>query len=40
MDGKGDQKAISERIAQIKENIAECTSEYDKEKYQERLAKF
>ena len=40
MDGNGDQTAINERITQIKEQIGLCTSEYDKEKLQERLAKF
>ncbi|MCX7955969.1 MAG: chaperonin GroEL [Patescibacteria group bacterium] len=37
--GKGDKKEIDARIAQIKREIAETTSEFDKEKLQERLAK-
>lgn len=37
--GKGDRKAIEARIAQIKREIAETTSDFDKEKLQERLAK-
>jgi chaperonin GroEL len=39
IEGKGDAKAIEERIAQIKNTIKSVTSEYDKEKLQERLAK-
>lgn len=37
--GKGDKAAIDERVAQIKKQIAETTSDFDKEKLQERLAK-
>lgn len=37
--GMGDEKAIKGRIAQIKKQIDETTSDYDKEKLQERLAK-
>lgn len=37
--GKGDKKAIAARIAQIKREIEASTSDFDKEKYQERLAK-
>ncbi len=37
--GAGDKKGISARIAQIKAQIDETTSDYDKEKLQERLAK-
>ncbi len=37
--GKGDKAAIQARIAQIKREIGETTSEFDKEKLQERLAK-
>ena len=37
--GQGDEKAIKGRIAQIKKQIDETTSDYDKEKLQERLAK-
>ncbi|EGR31531.1 hypothetical protein IMG5_107510 [Ichthyophthirius multifiliis] len=40
MDGAGEQEAITERCVQIKEQISNSTSEYDKEKLQERLAKF
>ena len=39
VDGCGDKNEISTRIAQIKAQIAETTSEFDKEKLQERLAK-
>ncbi len=39
VDGEGSSKDISDRIAQIKATIEETTSEYDKEKLQERLAK-
>ena len=39
VDGAGDQKAIQDRVGQIKAQIAETTSEFDKEKLQERLAK-
>ena len=39
VDGDGDKEAISARIAQIKKQIEETTSEFDKEKLQERLAK-
>ena len=39
VDGAGDATAISSRIAQIKNQIEETTSEFDKEKLQERLAK-
>ncbi|MBR4800933.1 MAG: chaperonin GroEL [Clostridia bacterium] len=37
--GFGDQAAIASRVAQIRAQIAESTSDYDKEKLQERLAK-
>jgi len=37
--GKGDKKEILARVAQIKKQIDESTSEFDKEKLQERLAK-
>jgi len=37
--GKGDTKAIKGRIEQIKREIKETTSEFDREKLQERLAK-
>ena len=39
VDGAGDKKAIDDRIAQIKVQIEDTTSEFDKEKLQERLAK-
>ncbi len=37
--GKGDQKAIEARVAQIKGAMEKSTSDFDKEKLQERLAK-
>ncbi len=37
--GKGDPKALQARIAQVKRAIDESTSDFDKEKLQERLAK-
>ena len=37
--GKGDRKEIQGRIAQIKKEIEDTTSDYDREKLQERLAK-
>lgn len=37
--GKGDKKAIDERIAQLKAQIKKTDSDYDKEKLQERLGK-
>ncbi|MBX3574469.1 MAG: chaperonin GroEL [Mesorhizobium sp.] len=39
IDGSGDKPGISARISQIKAQIEETTSDYDKEKLQERLAK-
>jgi chaperonin GroEL len=39
IEGKGDAAAIRARVGQIKAQIAETTSDYDKEKLQERLAK-
>ena len=39
VDGEGDKKAIQARIAQIKNQIEETTSDFDREKLQERLAK-
>jgi chaperonin GroEL len=39
VDGAGDKKAIEGRISQIKKQIEDTTSDYDKEKLQERLAK-
>ncbi|MDO4487901.1 MAG: chaperonin GroEL [Eubacteriales bacterium] len=39
VDGMGDKNAIADRVAQIKSQMAETTSDYDREKLQERLAK-
>lgn len=39
VDGEGDKEAIASRVAQIRAQIEETTSEFDKEKLQERLAK-
>ena len=39
VDGAGEKKAIQGRIAQLKTQIEETTSDYDREKLQERLAK-
>jgi chaperonin GroEL len=39
VDGAGSEKDIKDRIAQIKKQLEETTSEYDREKLQERLAK-
>ncbi|WP_251453920.1 chaperonin GroEL [Veillonella intestinalis] len=39
IDGAGDNTAIKQRVGQIKGQIDETTSEFDKEKLQERLAK-
>ncbi|MBY6064317.1 chaperonin GroEL [Pseudidiomarina sediminum] len=39
VDGAGDQAAIEGRVAQIRQQIEETSSDYDKEKLQERLAK-
>ena len=39
VDGAGEKAEIQARVAQIKQQIAETTSDYDKEKLQERLAK-
>ncbi|MDD0852439.1 chaperonin GroEL [Halobacteriovorax sp. GB3] len=39
VDGSGDKDAVEARVAQIKKQIEETTSDYDKEKLQERLAK-
>ena len=39
VDGCGDKNAIADRIAQIKKAIEETTSDFDREKLQERLAK-
>ena len=39
VDGSGDKKALEARVAEIKAQIDKSTSDYDKEKLQERLAK-
>ncbi|MBC5580229.1 chaperonin GroEL [Anaerofilum sp. BX8] len=39
VDGAGDKGAISDRVAQIRAQIEETTSDFDREKLQERLAK-
>ncbi len=39
VDGCGDKQAIADRVAQIKAQIEETTSDFDREKLQERLAK-
>jgi chaperonin GroEL len=39
VEGKGDQKEIDDRVAQIKKELKDSTSDFDKEKLQERLGK-
>jgi chaperonin GroEL len=39
VEGKGDQKAIEDRVTQIKKELKDTTSDFDKEKLQERLGK-
>ena len=39
IDGKGDEKAIKGRVEEIKVSVEKSTSDYDREKLQERLAK-
>ncbi len=39
VDGKGDGEAVKSRVGEIKSQIEKTTSEYDREKLQERLAK-
>lgn len=39
VDGAGDQKAVDDRVAAMRAQIGETSSDYDKEKLQERLAK-
>ena len=39
VEGAGSAEAIAQRIGQIKSQMADTTSDYDREKYQERLAK-
>ena len=37
--GKGDEDAIKERVEQLREQIEDTSSDYEKEKIEERLAK-
>ena len=39
MKGRGDEKTIAERVEQLKDQIKETTSDYEREKLEERLAK-
>lgn len=39
VDGNGAAKAIQERVTQVRGQIAQCKSDYDREKLEERLAK-
>ncbi len=39
VDGAGDKQAVADRVTAIRSQIEETTSDYDKEKLQERLAK-
>src|SRR3989339_210146 len=39
IEGKGDQSAVKDRIAQIRKELEQSDSDFDKEKLQERLAK-
>lgn len=39
VEGRGDQQAVKDRIAQIRKEIEQTTSDFDKEKLEERLAK-
>lgn len=39
VEGKGDQKAVKDRVAQIKKELEVTESDFDREKLQERLAK-
>jgi chaperonin GroEL len=39
LKGKGAEKAIAKRVEQIKDQIENSTSEYEKEKMQERMAR-
>lgn len=39
VEGRGDEKDVKDRIAQIKKEIEQTTSDFDKEKLEERLAK-
>ena len=39
MKGRGDSNAIAARVEQIKDEMSETNSDYEREKFQERLAK-
>lgn len=39
IEGQAEKKEVEERLAQIRDNIAKTTSDYDKEKYEERIGK-
>jgi len=39
MKGRGDSNAINDRVQQIREEIESTNSDYEREKFQERLAK-
>lgn len=39
VEGVGSSEQIAQRVSQIRNQMADCTSDYDREKYQERLAK-
>ncbi len=39
VEGKGEEKAVKDRVGQIRKEIEQSTSDFDKEKLQERLAK-
>ncbi|MCG4740815.1 chaperonin GroEL, partial [Bacteroides intestinalis] len=39
VDGSGDKKSIEDRVNQIKHQVDQTTSDFDKEKLMERLAK-
>jgi chaperonin GroEL len=39
VDGKGEKKSVEDRVGQIRKQIEDTTSDYDREKLQERLAK-
>src|SRR5689334_2220516 len=39
IEGAGDKKQIQERVELLKESVSSTTSSYDKDKFQERLAK-
>lgn len=39
VDGAGDKKAVEDRVAQLKQEMQNSTSDYDKEKLQERMAR-